>query len=79
MKLELAPISALGQCGNYNASDGHTKTHMHIHTQNLFLCPIVNLHFHHLKKACTKNGAYPPNPNHKEGGGGQHPGHGGQM
>ena len=64
MKLELAPISAMGRCANCNlrASDEHTKTHTHIHVYNLFLYAIVNLHFHHPKKACTKNGAYPPKP-----------------
>ena len=64
MKLELAPISALGQCANYNlhASDERTNTHTHIHTYNLFLCPIVKLHFYHPKKACTKNGACHPKP-----------------
>ena len=62
MKLELAHISGLGQRANQNprASNDHTNTHTHVHTYNLFLRPIVNLHFHHPKKGCTKNGACPP-------------------
>ena len=62
MQLELAPIFALRQCANYNSRESHEHTNTHIDTYNRFLCPIVNLHFHHPKKACTNNRACPPKP-----------------